>query len=65
MVGGSIADVWPAHERGLFMSIYSLAAMGSVGIAATAAAYIETSLGWRWIQWIHCMSVHFMIYSEC
>jgi hypothetical protein len=37
------------------MAVYSLSAIGSTGVSATLAAYIETSLGWRWIQWIHCM----------
>jgi MFS family permease len=76
MIGGSIAEIWPADEcvhlsifqatiaytierRGFFMALFSISAVGSVGVGACIAAYIETApgLGWRWIQWIHCMFV--------
>jgi hypothetical protein len=41
------------------MAVYSISAIGSVGVGACIAAYVETApgLGWRWIQWIHCMFV--------
>ncbi|EKM50095.1 uncharacterized protein PHACADRAFT_264625 [Phanerochaete carnosa HHB-10118-sp] len=55
MVGGSIADIFPPHERGLPMAIFSLAAVGCTGLGPVAAGWIEMNrhLGWRWIQWLH------------
>ncbi|EKM52164.1 uncharacterized protein PHACADRAFT_151169 [Phanerochaete carnosa HHB-10118-sp] len=55
MVGGSIADIFAPHERGLPMTIFSVAAIGSTGLGPVAAGWIEMNrhLGWRWIQWIH------------
>jgi multidrug resistance protein len=55
MVAGTIADIWRPHERSLPMSIYSLAAVGSIGLGPVPAGWIEMNshLQWRWIQWIH------------
>ncbi|GJE93234.1 MFS general substrate transporter [Phanerochaete sordida] len=55
MVGGSIADIFMPHERGLPMAMFSLAAIGCTGLGPVAAGWIEMNrhLGWRWIQWIH------------
>lgn len=54
MVGGTIADIWPASERGIPMALFSVAAMGGSGLGPVAAGWIEMNphLGWRWIQWI-------------
>lgn len=55
MVGGTIADIWLPHERGLPMSIFSVAAIAATGMGPVAAGWIEMNhrLEWRWIQWIH------------
>ncbi|KAI0784520.1 major facilitator superfamily domain-containing protein [Abortiporus biennis] len=55
MVGGSIAEIWHPHERGVPMAIFSIAAIASTGLGPLAAGWIEMNphLGWRWIQWIH------------
>jgi MFS family permease len=34
------------------MALFALAAIVGSAIGATAFAYVDTSLGWRWIQWI-------------
>ena len=45
------------------MSLYSLCAIGSVGLGPVAAGWIEMNprLQWRWIQWIHMMYVDMFI----
>lgn len=46
-------------RRSLPMSIYSLAAIGGTGLGPVVAGWVELNprLQWRWIQWIHMMSV--------
>ncbi|KAH8116321.1 MFS general substrate transporter [Phellopilus nigrolimitatus] len=55
MVGGTIADIWAPHERGIPMAVFSIAAMGCTGLGPVFAGWVEmnTRLEWRWIQWIH------------
>ncbi|TBU30598.1 MFS general substrate transporter [Dichomitus squalens] len=55
MVGGSIADIWAPHERGLPMSIFAVMVLSGPGIGCIAAGWIEQNphLEWRWIQWLH------------
>ncbi|KAK7687739.1 hypothetical protein QCA50_008957 [Cerrena zonata] len=57
MVGGTVADIWLPHERGLPMSLFAVSAIGSTGLGPLAAGWIEMNqkLEWRWIQWIHLM----------
>ncbi|KAL0953642.1 hypothetical protein HGRIS_004846 [Hohenbuehelia grisea] len=54
MVGGTIADVWRPHERGLPMAIFAFAAVGGTGLGPVYGGWIEMNphLRWRWIQWI-------------
>jgi hypothetical protein len=53
------------YSRGLPMALYSLSAVASVGISATAAGWIEANphMQWRWIQWIHVMWVLKLYFS--
>ncbi|KAJ3477006.1 hypothetical protein NLI96_g10762 [Meripilus lineatus] len=55
MVGGTVADIWLIHERGVPMAMFSIAAIASTGIGPVVAGWIEMNprLEWRWIQWIH------------
>ncbi|PAV20009.1 MFS general substrate transporter [Pyrrhoderma noxium] len=55
MVGGTIADIWAPHERGVPMAVFSIAAMSATGAGPLFAGWIAMSphLEWRWIQWIH------------
>ncbi|PPQ65504.1 hypothetical protein CVT24_010800 [Panaeolus cyanescens] len=57
MVGGTIADIWSAKDRGLPMSLFSVVAVGGTGLGPVFAGWIEmnTKLEWRWIQWIQMM----------
>ncbi|CAK5267428.1 unnamed protein product [Mycena citricolor] len=54
MVGGTIADIWRPHERGLPMAIFSLASLGGTGLAPVVYGWVEMNsrLEWRWIEWI-------------
>ncbi|KAK7060038.1 MFS general substrate transporter [Favolaschia claudopus] len=56
MVGGTVADVWAPAERGRPMAVYSVFAVAVTGAGPVVAGYIEMSLGWRWIQWIHTIA---------
>jgi hypothetical protein len=55
----SSASLLDMHRRGFYMSIYTIWTIQALGVGATIAAYVETTphMGWRWIQWIHCMYV--------
>ncbi|EIW58339.1 MFS general substrate transporter [Trametes versicolor FP-101664 SS1] len=55
MVGGTIADIWAPHERGMPMSLFAIMALTGPGIGCVASGWIEQDprLEWRWIQWIH------------
>ncbi|KAI0642409.1 MFS general substrate transporter [Trametes meyenii] len=55
MVGGTIADIWAPHERGVPMSVFAVMALTGPGIGCVASGWIEQNphLEWRWIQWIH------------
>ncbi|THH08248.1 hypothetical protein EW145_g2823 [Phellinidium pouzarii] len=55
MVGGTIADIWAPHERGLPMATFSIAALTGTGFGPLFAGWIAMNphLEWRWIQWLH------------
>ncbi|KAI9062694.1 MFS general substrate transporter [Trametes sanguinea] len=55
MVGGTVADIWAPHERGMPMSLFATMALIGPGVGCVAAGWIEQNphLQWRWIQWIH------------
>ncbi|KAJ4470182.1 MFS polyamine transporter [Lentinula aciculospora] len=59
MVGGTIADIWQSHERGLPMSLFAVAAVGGTGFGPIYAGWVEMNprLQWQWIQWIQMMQV--------
>ncbi|KAI0272421.1 major facilitator superfamily domain-containing protein [Gloeopeniophorella convolvens] len=65
MVGGSIADIWQPKERGLPMSLFSLAAIGATGLGPVVGAWIEANhrFEWRWIQWFHVIATGFVLAS--
>ncbi|KAG2133289.1 major facilitator superfamily domain-containing protein [Suillus clintonianus] len=57
LVGGSIADIWQPHERGLPMSLFAFSSIFSFGLGSVFGGLIASSphLGWRWVQWVHVM----------
>ncbi|KII86602.1 hypothetical protein PLICRDRAFT_260942 [Plicaturopsis crispa FD-325 SS-3] len=56
MVGGTLADIWLTHERGLPMSIFSAAAFIGTGLGPAVTGYIPMRIGWRWIQYIQAIA---------
>ncbi|KAF8993763.1 MFS polyamine transporter [Cyathus striatus] len=54
MVGGTVADLWSAKERGLPMSLFAIAGVGGNGLGPFIAGLIEGNpkLEWKWIEWI-------------
>ncbi|KAG1767680.1 MFS general substrate transporter [Suillus occidentalis] len=57
LIGGSIADIWQPHERGLPMSLFAFSSIFSFGLGSAFGGLISASphLGWRWVQWVHAM----------
>ncbi|KAG1731631.1 major facilitator superfamily domain-containing protein, partial [Suillus paluster] len=57
LIGGSIADIWQPHERGLPMSLFAFTSLFSFGLGSAFGGLIAASphLGWRWVQWVHVM----------
>ena len=51
-------------RRGFPMAIFALAAVGGTGLGAVPAGWIDMTLGWRWIQWIHLMYVVQLFFSH-
>ncbi|KII83384.1 hypothetical protein PLICRDRAFT_180466 [Plicaturopsis crispa FD-325 SS-3] len=64
MVGGTLADIWVTHERGLPMSIFSAAAFIGTGLGPAVTGYIPMHIGWRWIQYIQALmgAVTFVVF---
>ncbi|SCZ90779.1 BZ3500_MvSof-1268-A1-R1_Chr1-3g02242 [Microbotryum saponariae] len=54
LVGGTVADLFESKDRGLPMSIFSLAAFAGTGLGPATMGYVEENLRlqWRWISWI-------------
>ncbi|TIA75137.1 hypothetical protein E3P91_00646 [Wallemia ichthyophaga] len=59
LVGGSIADMFNASERGLPMAVFSLFAIGTQGVGPSWSGYAQINLdgirglgGWQWALWI-------------
>lgn len=57
LVGGTIADLFPAKDRGLAMGWFSIFAFVGSGLGPVMFGYVEmdTRLQWRWINWIQMM----------
>lgn len=52
LVGGTVADLFEAANRGLPMSIFSICAFAGTGLGPAVSGYIELKKGWRWIEWV-------------
>lgn len=51
LVGGTLADLWPAAQRGVPMAAFSAAPFIGPAIGPLVGGYLST-LGWRWLYWI-------------
>jgi MFS family permease len=52
LVGGFVADVFKAENRGFPMSFFTLLVFCAIALGGITFAWIDVALGWRWIQWI-------------
>ncbi|GAA5888892.1 hypothetical protein JCM6882_002892 [Rhodosporidiobolus microsporus] len=51
LVGGTMADLFLTHERGLPMSFFSFFAFIGMGIGPGVSGYVEYTVKWRWVEW--------------
>lgn len=49
--GGVLSDCWRAEERGLAISIYSLAPLLGPAVGPIAGGFITEKTSWRWVFW--------------
>ena len=49
--GGVLADIWAPEQRGLSVSIYSLAPLLGPAIGPIAGGFITENVTWRWAFW--------------
>lgn len=49
--GGVLSDCWRAEERGLAVSIYSLAPLLGPAVGPIAGGFITENVSWRWNFW--------------
>lgn len=52
LVGGTLADVWNSHERGVPMAAFSAAPFIGPAIGPLVGGFITDHLTWRWLYWI-------------
>ncbi|KWU45969.1 putative MFS transmembrane transport protein [Rhodotorula sp. JG-1b] len=62
LVGGTLADIWNTRDRGIPMSTFTFAAIFGTIFAPVYSGpvpfsqFIDQSIGWRWLQWIHMIA---------
>jgi multidrug resistance protein len=52
LVGGTLADLWRAEERGVPMAAFSAAPFIGPAIGPLVGGFISDNAGWRWLYWI-------------
>lgn len=52
VIGGSLADIWDAHERGIAMAVFSAAPFIGPALGPLIGGFIGDYMYWRWIYWI-------------
>lgn len=50
--GGTIADLFPIHQRGLALSFYTLGPICGPVVGPVAGGFLSQAKGWRWIFWL-------------
>lgn len=48
--GGTIADIFPARQRGLAMGFFSAAPFLGPAIGPIVGGFVGQSIGWRWVE---------------
>lgn len=52
LVGGTLADLWKAEERGIPMAAFSAAPFIGPAIGPLVGGYLSERAGWRWLYWV-------------
>lgn len=52
LVGGTLADMWKAEERGIPMAAFSAAPFIGPAIGPLIGGFLSDATGWRWLYWI-------------
>ncbi|OBW68652.1 MAG: WD40 repeat-like protein [Aureobasidium pullulans] len=52
LVGGTLADLWKAEERGVPMAAFSAAPFVGPAIGPLVGGFTSDHLGWRWLYWL-------------
>jgi multidrug resistance protein len=52
LVGGTLADLWKAEERGVPMAAFSAAPFLGPAIGPLVGGFLSDAAGWRWLYWI-------------
>ncbi|KAJ3578214.1 hypothetical protein NPX13_g2354 [Xylaria arbuscula] len=52
IIGGTLADLWKAEERGVPMAAFSAAPFIGPAIGPLVGGYLSDALGWRWLYWL-------------
>ncbi|KAI5240179.1 MFS general substrate transporter [Aureobasidium subglaciale] len=52
LVGGTLADLWKAEERGIPMAAFSCAPFIGPAIGPLVGGFTSDHLGWRWLYWL-------------
>jgi multidrug resistance protein len=52
LVGGTLADLWRAEERGVPMAAFSAAPFLGPAIGPLVGGFLSDAAGWRWLYWL-------------
>ncbi|KAI0426219.1 major facilitator superfamily domain-containing protein [Xylaria sp. FL1042] len=52
IIGGTLADLWRAEERGIPMAAFSAAPFVGPAIGPLIGGFVSDHLGWRWLYWL-------------
>ncbi|KAJ7593505.1 MFS polyamine transporter [Mycena floridula] len=49
--GGTLADIWPAEQRGKAIAIYSLPVLLGLVLGPVAGGWVAEKTTWKWVFW--------------
>ncbi|KAI0532452.1 major facilitator superfamily domain-containing protein [Xylaria digitata] len=52
IIGGTLADLWKAEERGIPMAAFSAAPFVGPAVGPLVGGFLSDHLGWRWLYWL-------------
>ncbi|KIM92697.1 hypothetical protein OIDMADRAFT_139206, partial [Oidiodendron maius Zn] len=52
VVGGTLADIWRAEERGMAMATFSAAPFLGPVIGPVVGGFLSDAKGWKWLYWL-------------